>query len=599
MNAPDASAPAGLSRHQTAILVMDLVESVRLMEVREAELVRSWLDFVQHARQQVLPRLGGRLVKSLGDGFMAEFGSAAGAAAAALELHRYFDAANRALPPDQRRHLRAGLNLSEVYADALDIYGTGVNLASRVAALAGPGETMVTADFGQALRQQDHPPLTDMGECYLKHVSRPVRVWRLGGAGVQPVLHPDDSAQAFLPRVAVLPVGITSRAADGQAAAELLTDHLVQVLSRQPQLRVLSRLSSYGAAPDPVRALAPDPGGIADFTIAARLTLIGTDAASAAGVLSFELLERGSPEVCHAGRQPLRVSELLAGESPGVHEAVREIVAAIGESQFTQARLQPIPNLPSHVILHSAIRGMHTRAGQHVEASRRMLQALAERHPRAGQPLSWLAKWHILRAGQGGTARADSGHTEALTAARRALDLASDDPLALTMHGIVLTHLVQDHDGGRASLEAALAIEPSNALASLYMGALLSFTRPGAEAVDHCQRALALAQLDPTRYLYEGMLGTACFGAGDYLGAIVHSRASLDLNPRHASSLRVLAMALALSGDEAAAREQARAILAINPRFNRADYRARFRDAPAELLQRFDTALALAGIPDH
>ena len=300
MNAPDAPAPHSLRRHPTAILVMDLVESVRLMEVREAELVRSWLAFIHHARLQVLPRHGGRLVKSLGDGFMAEFPSAAGAAEAALELHRYFDDANRELAPDQRRHLRAGLNLSEVYADELDIYGRGANRASRVAALAGPGETMVTADFAQALRPPGGFPLADMGECYLKHVSRPVRVLRLGGAGVRPVLHPDDSAQAFLPRVAVLPVRTTSRSADGEAAAELLTDHLAQVLSRQPQLRVLSRLSTYGAATDLTRPGPADPGPIADFVVAARLTLLGSDAASAAGAWG------ASPPASAARSGPLR-----------------------------------------------------------------------------------------------------------------------------------------------------------------------------------------------------------------------------------------------------------------------------------------------------
>jgi adenylate cyclase len=593
----DVTPPALLSRHHTVILVMDLVESVRLMEAREADLVMSWRAFVHHARAQVLPRLGGRMVKSLGDGIMAEFSSAAQAATAALELHRYFDAANRDLPPDQRRHLRAGLNLSEVYADELDIYGSGVNLASRVATLAGPGETMVTAVMCRALQDPAAFPLADMGECYLKHVSQPVRVYRLGEAGQQPVLHQDDGPQAFVPRIAVLPVQASPGIADGPAVAELLTDHLVQLLSRQPQVRVLSRLSSYRLSPDPAHPDAKDPRASADFVVASRLALIGAEAATAAGVLSFELLERRNPDICHAGRQPIRVADLLAGESAGVHEAVREIVTAVGDSQFTQARLQPIPSLPSHVILHAAIRGMHTRTDHHVNAARQMLQALSERHPRASQPLSWLAKWHILQAGQGGTASRTVDHEAALTLARKAMDLAGDDPLALTMHGIVLTHLVQDHAAGQASLQQALAIEPSNALASLYMGALLSFTEPGPQAVDHCRRALALAQFDPTRYLYEGMMGTACFGVGDYLGAIEHSRASLDLNPRHASSLRVLAMALALAGQEDEARLHAQAILAINPRFNRADYRTRFRDAPAELLDRFDAALAIAGIP--
>src|SRR5262252_843706 len=66
-------AGAGLVHQQTVVLLIDLVESVRLMREREAVTVRRWSDFIRIATSGILPRYQGILVKSLGDGLMARF----------------------------------------------------------------------------------------------------------------------------------------------------------------------------------------------------------------------------------------------------------------------------------------------------------------------------------------------------------------------------------------------------------------------------------------------------------------------------------------------------------------------------------------------
>ena len=80
----DEALLADLPRRQKVVLVMDLVESVRLMAANEAAVVQRWHAFVQHARAQVLPARHGRHVKSLGDGLLAEFDSAPEAVQAVL-----------------------------------------------------------------------------------------------------------------------------------------------------------------------------------------------------------------------------------------------------------------------------------------------------------------------------------------------------------------------------------------------------------------------------------------------------------------------------------------------------------------------------------
>ena len=83
------------------LLVMDVVESVRLMEQDEDDFVRRWQQLVQHA-EQILPLHGGRIVKSLGDGLMLEFANAQGCTQAAFALQHFSRQANNSYAPTQQ-----------------------------------------------------------------------------------------------------------------------------------------------------------------------------------------------------------------------------------------------------------------------------------------------------------------------------------------------------------------------------------------------------------------------------------------------------------------------------------------------------------------
>ena len=106
------------------MLLVDLVESVRLMREHEAYTVRRWADFVRVVTAEILPRHRGVLVKSLGDGLMARFEAVPDAVNAAAEMHRTIAAQNAGIPEDQQFHLRAGINAAMAWSDGTDIYGT-------------------------------------------------------------------------------------------------------------------------------------------------------------------------------------------------------------------------------------------------------------------------------------------------------------------------------------------------------------------------------------------------------------------------------------------------------------------------------------------
>src|SRR6185369_6730541 len=132
----------GLPSRYAISLVVDLVESVRLMQEDEAGVIQRWQTFSNHVQEATLPAFGGRLVKNLGDGLMIEFKTAAEAVAAAAEMHGWMAARCAPLANGDRLALRAGLHAAKIFDGVTDIYGIGVNLAARVCTLAEGGETV-------------------------------------------------------------------------------------------------------------------------------------------------------------------------------------------------------------------------------------------------------------------------------------------------------------------------------------------------------------------------------------------------------------------------------------------------------------------------
>ena len=77
-----------LTREHRAILLIDVVDSVRLISIDEERVISRWLDLVEAIENEILPKVKGRLVKSLGDGLLLEFADTHFAVQAAFDIQR-------------------------------------------------------------------------------------------------------------------------------------------------------------------------------------------------------------------------------------------------------------------------------------------------------------------------------------------------------------------------------------------------------------------------------------------------------------------------------------------------------------------------------
>lgn len=588
-----------LQRQHKVLLVMDLVESVRLMATNEARLVPLWASFMQRASHEILPRHQGRLVKSLGDGLLAEFDRPSRAVAAALELQRGFDAINAVCPPEERLLLRAGLNAAPLFVDHNDVYGHGVNVAARVASLAQPGETLVTDSVRDGMVDRLDADLTDLGLRYVKHLSEPLRVYRVGPPQPgMPASHNSDVALPIKPTVAVLPFQCrVATMAHPYAVGNLIVDAVIGHLSRLDALRVVSALSSMALNEHPA------PLQAAGQHLGAHYVLNGSHVGHPLhpDQLTFtaQLHRTDTQELIWSDRFAGSLGDLLSPQSESGLRIAEGVGQALLRQSAQQALSRPLPTLPSHTMLLAGIQLMHRSSAADFDTSRRVLSALVERHPRAALSRAWLAKWYVLNTTRGWSEGNDADTTEAWDLTQRALDAEPGHPLAMAMQGFVQLHLKRDTDTALRQLTQAVELHPSDALSWLFKSVAHAFDGAPALAVQASDTALALSPLDPLRYYYESLAASSHLCAGQLDRAIALCESSLRQNRHHPSTWRAYIAALHAAGEGARAREAALCLLEIAPQTTVRAYLERSAGAQTALGERVASGMAAAGIPQQ
>ncbi|MBR0903478.1 adenylate/guanylate cyclase domain-containing protein [Bradyrhizobium liaoningense] len=606
----------GLVQQDTVVLLVDLVESVRLMQAHEASAVRRWTDFVQLATGQILPRYRGGLVKSLGDGLMARFESVPDAVNAAADMHRTIAVQNTGRPDDQHFQLRAGINASTAWSDGIDIYGTGINLAARLATLAGPGETIASEaaheQLAAALASLAKPGETigsaaardelthgvdalceDLGNCILKHFDKPVRAYRVGPASPHPSLAARrDYGTPMEPAIAVIPFDARKDANEHLDIGNLIADSVIWRLSKSANLKVISRLST-----NTFRGRISDVAEISAY-LGATYLLSGSYVVHADRIMvTAELSAARTNQVVWTDRLSGSIGDLLQPESELAHRIAAAVHLSVFDAEVEHILTQPLPTLESYSLLLGSIRLMHRSSREEFLQTRKVLDELINRHGRIAAPRAWLANWYILRMTRGWSEDRKREAAEALSATRAALDRDPSDALALATEGFVYCHMLKDLDTARKRCEQAVDANPSHALGWLYRGTVNAFKGEGEAAVGATRRALELSPLDPQRYYFESLGATALLSAHRYEEAEKLARSSLLLNRMHPSTWRVLAIALVSQGRVEEAREALGKMRELEPQLTVDRYKARLPNAQLETGRHWARCLEIAGLP--
>ena len=165
-------------RKLAAIMFTDMVGYSALSQ-RDDKLALELLEEHRQLLREIFPRFNGTEIKTIGDAFLIEFQSALEAAQCAIEIQRTLAKRNHDVTAERRIELKIGIHIGDVVHRGGDVYGDGVNIASRIEPLAGAGGICVSMDVERQIRNALEARFEKLAPTELKNISVTMDLFRI------------------------------------------------------------------------------------------------------------------------------------------------------------------------------------------------------------------------------------------------------------------------------------------------------------------------------------------------------------------------------------------------------------------------------------
>ncbi len=598
-------------RRLAAILAADVVGYTRLIEDDEGATLQAMRGHLTDVIEPKITEHGGRLVKLMGDGLLAEFPSAVEAVKSAIDIQVLIAHRNLNVVSERKILFRIGINIGDVVVDDDDIFGDGVNLAARLEQLSRPGEICISLNVRDQIRDKLPVTIEDQGEIAVKNVSRPVRVFavpidenastfakgvkeqkkrtgnrrdliRLSGV-IGIVLAVSIAVLAWLipsvsrmekdavgvqrkPSIAVLPFESLSEGSDNEYFAEGLTDDLITDLSKVSGLLVIARESSFAYGPG-----ARETSAIAS-ELGVRYVLDGSVRRSDTFVrINARLIDSQDGDLVWAERFDRSYQNIFAIQDEVIAGIVEALSLQLTEAEQIEVARMPTDNLEAYdYYLRAENLAYHSKAGTVGEALR-MYQKAISLDASFAEAYAGYARVAVdlLHYGFFDNLPSAVARKRAYEAASRASQL--NPGLARSYSVLALLQMLDgEHDSAVFSASEAIKKSPNDAEAHLNLAVVLIYSGRHGDALREIETVLRLNP-KPPNYVREYQ-ALAHYLDGNYQKALelVEPLSLADLGDL---GLEVLAGANARSGRETDANAAVTEMLTRLPEASLAGFR--------------------------
>jgi len=583
-----------MERRLTAVMAADVVDYSRLM----GEDQTATLDALRRLRQGLLlPAIEahrGKLVKSMGDGWLAAFPSISDAVGCAMALQE-------GLAPPGPIALRIGIHIGEVVFEGEDLFGDGVNVAARLEALARPGEVLISDSARDSLDGKTAALFSGGAPQQLKNIRRAVAVWHWPPRGVSARISreaPDATSGATpaasrlaareVPSVAVMPFANLSNDPEQEHFADGLVDDIITSLSKLSGLRVIARNSTFL-----YKGQSVDIAELAE-KLRVRYILEGSIRKSANRIrISAQLIDATSGGHLWAERYDRALDDIFAVQDEITLILATEMQVKLTEGEQARMRYTTTDNVAawSHWVQGLA----HYRAEvskENMAAARQCWEKALALKPASAPLNAMLAFSHYVSARFGWWGEKATDLTKAKAYIERALALDPQDAVAYSVLGMAAL-LERDFEAAAGHARRSVRLAPGSADVATFACFTLAFAGYPDEAVAEGERAIDLSPNCPAVYL--GHLGNAYRLAGRDDEAIEAFSAYHD---RYAGfGLVDLAMIYQQSGRSDLAKQTIKQLLRIRRGYSIATWaESQYRADRAGMAADIE-ALSAAGLP--
>ena len=166
-------------RRLAAIVAGDIAGYSRLMEIDEEGTHNRVKRIERDLIEPSIAEHHGKLVKTTGDGFIAIFDSPVEAVRCSIVIQQNLVGRNASIPKHHWIEYRIGVNLGDVIIETDDVYGDGVNVASRLEGIADPGQVYISGGIYEQIKHKLVCGYESLGDRKVKNITDPVRVYRV------------------------------------------------------------------------------------------------------------------------------------------------------------------------------------------------------------------------------------------------------------------------------------------------------------------------------------------------------------------------------------------------------------------------------------
>ncbi len=649
MSRESPAAATAETRKLAAIMFTDMVGFSRQMGADEARTLRL-LTAHNLIVQQAVAEYSGHVIKTVGDAFLVDFPSVVNAVQCAQQIQSQFRTHNTEKETNEQIHLRIGIHSGDIVQRDGDVFGDGVNVASRLQALAEPDTICISHIVYQEVEKKlSLGTVVSLGRPKLKNIAQRQQVylllserptgWRqtlrvqwlkistVGGAhptmrallllsgllliagAVLTLVYPSlptlithrsllvtQEAPALplpdKPSIVVLPFVNMSEDPKQEYFSDGLTEDLTSDLSQISSLFVISRNSAFTYKGKAVKL--PE----VSRELGVRYVLEGSVRRSGDQVrITAQLVDATQDQHLWSERYDRPLTELFALQDEIRQKIVTALKVMLTPDEQERFRRAPTNNLEAYDYwlrgLESFLRAAYEVKKEANAQAQQMFEKAVELDPKYAGAYAVLGFTYVLDWFFVWNKDRAQSLERAFELAQRAAAL--DDSLPLPHRVLSAAYLYKkQHEQAITEAERAIALDPNDAEGYANLGITLIFAGRPEEAIGLIEKAMRLNPHYPPPYLNH--LGFAYLMAGRYEEALAPLKKVLTLNPNFSPSHVNLAVCYVELGRLEEARAEVAEVLRLVPNYSLEWFKqnAAFKD-PADL-ERYLDGLRKAGM---
>ena len=592
-------------RKLAAIMFTDMVGYSALSQ-RDDKLALELLEEHRRLLREIFPRFHGTEIKTIGDAFLVEFNSALEAAQCAIEIQRALGHRNHDVPAERCIELKIGIHIGDVVHRDGDVYGDGVNIASRIEPLAGAGGICVSMDVERQIRNAVETRFEKLAPKELKNISVPMELfrivlpwerqpkseggrkkeetarsattkWILAAAAVLLVIigigwwwttlprkssskfaannasaprqnaGPAQTEAATIPEksIAVLPFDNLSRDPDNAYFAEGVQDEILTRLAKIADLKVISRTSTqrFKSAPIDLRDIAKQLGVM-------HIVEGSVQKANDQVRVNVQLINAMTDAHLWADTYDRKLTDLFAVESDIAKTIADTLKAKLTGSEKVMMAKTPTTNQEAYQLYLQGRFFWNKRTAPDLRKATEYFDQAIQKDPNYALAYAIKAQALFLLPAYGGGAPNDY-FPAAKVAAEKAVTLDPSSSDAQAVLASLKAIYEWDYPGSIAAYERVIELNPNDATAHQWFGNTILANAGKVEREEkEMKRAL---ELDPLSLVINTNLAIAYFHTGHLDQAIAQLRKTLEMDQNFYYARYNLGLVLGIKGDGATA----------------------------------------------